>query len=241
MQIIPVLDILNSQVVHGIKGERDKYIPIQSVLTVSSEPFEVAKAFKHHFRISELYIADLDSIMHQQSNFSYIETLITQIHLNIMLDAGLDETKPIIELLKKGINKIIIGTESLRSLSKLEEILSIISPKSLILSLDLKQGRILSKAKDLLSQSPIAVVHQFENLGIQEIIVLELTKVGSESGVMTTILQDILQETSIPIITGGGVRNIQDLKILKDAGISGVLIATALHKGTITPQDLTLL
>jgi uncharacterized protein related to proFAR isomerase len=58
---------------------------------------------------------------------------------------------------------------------------------------------------------------------------------------MTGVLQSILQNTSIPIITGGGARNIQDLKILKEAGVAGVLIATALHNGSITQHELATL
>jgi len=40
------------------------------------------------------------------------------------------------------------------------------------------------------------------------------------------------------IIYGGGVRNISDIRELKDAGIYGVLIGTALHSGKIKVDDL---
>ncbi len=238
MRIIPVLDILNAQVVHGIKGERSKYAPIQSILTPSSKPIDVAKAFKLNFPISELYIADLNAIMQNNSQFEYLEEIAQQTQLSIMLDAGIDDYKLIPALLKKGVNKIIIGTETLQSFNHLEQIIQRIETKNLIVSLDLKDGKILSKAKEVSSQSHINFLQRIEELRIQELIVLELAKVGSESGVMTPILQDILDQASIPIITGGGARNVQDLRILKDAGVSGALIATALHKGTIPPQAL---
>jgi phosphoribosylformimino-5-aminoimidazole carboxamide ribotide isomerase len=238
MRIIPVLDILNSQVVHGIKGERNKYEPIRSLITTSCTPADVAKAFKTQFNISELYIADLDAIISQKFTFTYLREIIQHTNLQIMLDAGIDENAFVSNLLEKGVNKVIIGTETLRSLANLREILAITSPKNLIISLDLKYGAILTKAEDLRKITPLEAIHHFEELGIQETIILELTKVGSESGVMTGALQNILQNSSIQIITGGGARNIQDLKILKEAGVAGVLIATALHNGSITQHDL---
>jgi len=238
MRIIPVLDILNSQVVHGIRGERNRYEPIHSIITSSCMPLDVAKAFKSQFSISEIYIADLDAIISQKSTFSYLNEIIIQTDLQIMLDAGIDELGPASNLLKKGVSKIIIGTETLRSLTNLREILTCIDPKNLIISLDLKQGTILTKVENLRAKTPLEALHLFEDLGIQELIVLELTKVGSESGVMTETLQQILQNSSISIITGGGARNIQDLKRLKEAGVAGVLIATALHNGSIGPADL---
>ena len=239
MRIIPVLDILNGQVVHGIKGDRNKYAPIQSKLTSSTNPLDVAFAFKSLFPIGELYIADLDAILHQNSTFPYLPEIINQTKASIMLDAGIDDLSAVQTLLQKGVGKIIIGTETLRSLSNLEEIITQISPQKLIASLDLKKGQILSKDSKLKKCSALEAALLFEKLGIQELIILELAKVGSESGVMTPTLRKILQKTSIPIISGGGARDIQDLKALKSAGVSGVLIATALHKGTITPQDLS--
>ena len=224
---------------HGVKGERNKYTPIQSILTSSTIPLDVATAFKDQFSIKELYIADLDAIMFQKSAFSYLEEIIRQTDLGIMLDAGIDYTTSAQELLKRGVAKVIIGTETLQSINNLQEILSVISPKNLIVSLDLKLGKILTKERELKSMAPINAVRRFEDLGIQELIILELTKVGSETGVMTEILRDILQTTSLSVITGGGAKTIKDLKVLQNAGVSGVLIATALHKGTITPQDLT--
>lgn len=239
MRIIPVLDILNGQVVHGIKGERNKYAPIQSKLTTSTKPLDVALAFKSYFPINELYIADLDAILYQNSTLPYLPEIIDQTKVNIMLDAGIDDLSAVQSLLQKGVGKIIIGTETLQSLSNLEAILIKISPQKLIVSLDLQNGQVLSKDNKLKRSSALKAALLFEKLGVQELIILELTKVGSESGVMTPTLHGILQKASISIISGGGARNIQDLKDLKDAGVSGVLIATALHKGTIIPQDLS--
>jgi len=239
MRIIPVLDILNKQVVHGIKGERNKYAPIQSTLTSSTNLLDIALVFKNKFPIDELYIADLDAILYQNSTFDYLKEIIRQTNLQIMLDAGIDDLTSVQTLLRKDVAKVIIGTETLRSLSNLENIAMQISPEKLIISLDLRRGRIISKDEELTTLSPLEAVHLFEELGIQELIILELTKIGSESGVMTPILRQILQNTFLPIISGGGTRNIQDLGILKEAGVSGVLIATALHNGSISPEDLS--
>jgi uncharacterized protein related to proFAR isomerase len=45
-----------------------------------------------------------------------------------------------------------------------------------------------------------------------------------------------MKKTSI--ITGGGVRNFDDLKTLYEKNIDGVLIATALHKGNIGKKEI---
>ncbi|MHA1146579.1 MAG: HisA/HisF-related TIM barrel protein [Candidatus Helarchaeota archaeon] len=42
----------------------------------------------------------------------------------------------------------------------------------------------------------------------------------------------------VAVITGGGVRTIDDILQVENYGVSGVLIATALHYGRITKNDL---
>ena len=195
MRIIPVLDILDSQVVHGVKGERNKYAPIQSVLTTSTSPLGVAKAFKDRFPIEELYIADLDAILNQNSTFSYLNEIKLETGLNIMLDAGIDDSHSGQKLLKLGADKVIVGTETLKSLNNLQNLILTISPQKLIVSVDLKQGKLLTEAKELQNRPPQYAISKFEDLGMREMIVLELTKVGSETGVVTNILKEILNQT----------------------------------------------
>jgi phosphoribosylformimino-5-aminoimidazole carboxamide ribotide isomerase len=68
---------------------------------------------------------------------------------------------------------------------------------------------------------------------------MTLARVGSGAG------PDLVRLASIQSIAGdreiyaaGGVRNADDLRALKDAAVSGALIATALHEGRIGAADL---
>ena len=49
LRIIPVLDLQAGQVVRGIAGERQNYLPIVSRLTTSSRPLGIAQAFRAEF------------------------------------------------------------------------------------------------------------------------------------------------------------------------------------------------
>jgi phosphoribosylformimino-5-aminoimidazole carboxamide ribotide isomerase len=40
------------------------------------------------------------------------------------------------------------------------------------------------------------------------------------------------------LVTGGGVRDIADLTRLVELGVQGVLVASALHDGRITREDV---
>jgi phosphoribosylformimino-5-aminoimidazole carboxamide ribotide isomerase len=70
-------------------------------------------------------------------------------------------------------------------------------------------------------------------------IVLDLADVGTGGGTRTLDLCRELKakHPQIELIAGGGVRNLDDLKRIADAGCSGALVASALHDGRLTRAD----
>ena len=71
-------------------------------------------------------------------------------------------------------------------------------------------------------------------------IVLDIARVGTEAGLPTLPLCAEIRQTwpDTMIVTGGGIRGIDDLRRLDPAIVDGVLIASALHNGAITGSDL---
>ena len=70
-----------------VRGKRNEYQPLQSILCKSVEPLEVAKAFKT-LGFSELYIADLDAITGGSVNFQVFKRIAEETGLKLMVDAG---------------------------------------------------------------------------------------------------------------------------------------------------------
>jgi len=64
--------------------------------------------------------------------------------------------------------------------------------------------------------------------------------VGVAGGTRTlTLCRNIRGEfPDIELTAGGGVRGIDDLRALADAGCDAALVASALHDGRLTPQDV---
>jgi len=54
MRILPVLDLMQGQVVRGVAGRRHEYQSNQSALVAFSAPLAIAPAFREHFGLTEL-------------------------------------------------------------------------------------------------------------------------------------------------------------------------------------------
>ncbi|NHJ48341.1 MAG: hypothetical protein FK733_11210 [Asgard group archaeon] len=246
MKIIPVMDLLDRFVVHGIAGKRKEYRPIEnSVITNSAVPLEVAEDFKNKLELDSFYIADLNLIQKTENmnvNREEILKLVITKNYKLMIDGGCSALNDVTNILDLGINQAIIGTETLASISDLETIADNFDSQNIILSIDLMDGKLLSNNNDLKKYSLVDLVEIVDSFSLYAMIILDLQKVGSQSGPMNKSLETVIKKSpTTNIITGGGVRNIEDLITLKENHISGALIATAFHKGNITKKDLEML
>jgi len=237
LNIIPVIDILNKTVVHAVKGQRSNYHPIESILFKSTEPLEVAKGFEA-LGFNDLYVADLDAIIDCSSHFQPLGSIADETGLKVMVDAGVTSVPRAQKLLASGVSKLIIGTETLQSKKFVEQAVEIFGSDRVVVSLDLKGDKILVKLGFDGCLNPICLLQDFKRMGVTQIIVLDLLRVGRNEGVNMDFLKKVIAEVGVDVYVGGGVRDINDLAELRKIGVSGTLIATALHTGKISIDDL---
>src|SRR5260370_21980952 len=92
MRILPVIDLMAGRVVRGIAGRRQEYRPVASRLTASCHPVDVARAFRDHFGLAELYVADLDAIAGAPPALATYATLHS-LGVRLWVDAGVRDTE----------------------------------------------------------------------------------------------------------------------------------------------------
>jgi phosphoribosylformimino-5-aminoimidazole carboxamide ribotide isomerase len=239
MRIIPVLDLLDSVVVRGIAGQRDKYRPVESDIAASSNPLDVAIAFRETFGFNRLYVADLDAILNGEPNWPVYGQL-RQEGFELLIDAGITNAVDAAAVLGAGANSVIAGLETWPLLSSLEMLVNQFGDEKILFSLDLKNGQPVARLRDLLVEDPADIGACVLEAGVRELIVLDLGSVGTGTGVSTVELCRELKNFAprCRLVTGGGVRNAADLAQLAATSVDSVLVASALHDGSITPQDL---
>jgi phosphoribosylformimino-5-aminoimidazole carboxamide ribotide isomerase len=223
-RIIFVMDILNGRVVHAVKGERSKYKPIKgSMICDSSDPFEIISSVKPH----EIYIADLDHIQDIGDNFEIIKKISAK--TKTMVDIGVKNMDDVIKCAEIA-DTVIIGTET--ASFEVIETAAIQFPDRIDVSIDMKNGFVLTKDKTM-EVRPEDLVRRMNGIGIKDIIILDLGKVGTSAGIDEIFLKKITDLSTHNILVGGGIKDVKDIETLEKSGISGALAATAIHNGNI--------
>ncbi len=223
--IIPVLDLKNGKAVSGKSGARDTYKPLKTIFHDSPSPLKIAEALKHE-GFTRMYIADLDSIEGTGSNLDIIKE-ISQHHISVMLDSGVGNVDDVRDALLAA-HKVIVATETLQNMDDLSNIWDTFPGERLILSVDIKDGELFTRHLQVSLEDLISKIRELE---IEEVILLDISRVGLEMGVDLDMIQKF-RGMEKSLIMGGGIRK-EDLKELQKRGLNKFLIGSALHSGKL--------
>jgi len=189
-------------------------------------------------------VADLDAIVHGRFEARAWNEIAAQ-GLSLWLHAGIgDSSKARVVLESLDCAQIdadlIVGLESIESEDELRAVRQICAPRRATFSLDMQSGRPLARNSVWQGLSPLELVTIANDAGLLDVIVLDLADVGTSQGTRTfDLCREIRQATKTrSMIAGGGVRGMDDLKALADAGCDAALVASALHDGRLTPEDI---
>jgi len=239
MRIIPVIDLMNGEVVQAIRGDRANYRPVQSVLTRDVQPLSVARALQDATGCDEFYIADLDAIMGGQPQWNVVREMATGVKAKLSLDAAITDKAKAMKAIEAGAERAIVCSETLQDMDESKAIRDALPAERLLFSIDVVKGRVRSRCPALHDADPLAALDLMARQGWSQFIILTLDLVGTGGGPAWSLVEEASSRfPELSIIAGGGVRTPQELQQLASMNVSGVLIATSLHRGWITPQDL---
>ena len=247
MHVIPVLDLMIGQVVLAQGGSRDEYRPVHSRLTGSSQPLDVAQAIFNQTGCDWLYVADIDSFAGAAPNWQVYQQLLER-GFGLWIDADWltnDRYLQITDRLKYEKLKIIVSSETLSSVEQFSVFETLAQNNvSAIFSLDKKGDAVISQTGSLTKCTSADLVQRAYSHGVRDLIALDLNQVGTQQGFqatssLTTLIQSLKQDLpDLRITSGGGVRGPEDVQQWITNGCDHVLVASAIHSGAFTPDDI---
>jgi phosphoribosylformimino-5-aminoimidazole carboxamide ribotide isomerase len=230
LRIIPVLDLRGGEVVRAEMGRRDRYRPIVTPVSASSDAVSVAAGLRTLHPFSAFYIADLDAIEGRSPNVEAIVRLRAMPGASeLWVDAGFADAEKLAAALAEPSFRPVLGSESQRSDALLR---GFRDHPDLILSLDFFADGF---------RGPPSILEEADSWP-RTVIVMTLAKVGSAAGPDFERLSEIKARAGTrSVVAAGGVRDEADIRELSSLGIIAALVATSLHDGTLTREQLSAL
>lgn len=102
--------------------------------------------------------------------------------------------------------------------------------KRIIPCLDVDNGRVVKGVRFVEIRDagdPVEIARRYDQAGADEITFLDITASHEDRDTMVHVVQQVASEVFIPLTVGGGIRSVDDIRTMLNAGADKVAINTA--------------
>ena len=232
MMVIPAVDIKNKKCVQLIQGDPDKkHVELDNPLSVAERWINEGAEMIH--------LVDLDKAIYQtNTNEEVIREIIKSVSVPVQVGGGIRTVDDALNLINIGAKRVILGTSAVKNPDIVEELSSKVGKEKIMVALDAKDGKVVIKGwKEKTEYSPVEIGKILEEKGAGSILFTNVDVEGLLKGVDVEPVKELVEALNIPIIASGGITTYDDLLKLKEIGVEGVVVGSAIYKNMIDLKE----
>jgi phosphoribosylformimino-5-aminoimidazole carboxamide ribotide isomerase len=228
-RIIPAIDLIDGKCVRLRQGN------FNQVEVVDACPVTTAKRFER-LGFTRLHLVDLTGAKQgAPAHLGVLQEITAETNLSVDYSGGIRTIESVREVLKLGAAYVVIGSAAVERREEVEEWIKEVGSERCILGFDLLEGTV--RVSGWTKESGLSFDQAFSgywNLGIRSVMSTDISKDGMMGGPGIETYREILScYQGINLIASGGVRDISDLKRLRDLGVGEVIVGKALYSGSL--------
>jgi phosphoribosylformimino-5-aminoimidazole carboxamide ribotide isomerase len=231
MIVIPAVDLREGHCVQLVGGRYDREV------VRLDDPVDVAAGWERvGFRT--LHIIDLDAATGHGSNRDLILKMLASTKCETQVGGGIRTTEDVDEFLEAGADRVIVGTRAIDDVAWLMEVAQS-NPGRVIVAADVKNEKVATRGWTATSERDFRlVVSELSKLPLHALLVTAVHREGLMQGADLSLMREVLGHSSLPVQASGGIGSIDDLRALKDLGITAVVLGMGLYTGALDPDLL---
>jgi phosphoribosylformimino-5-aminoimidazole carboxamide ribotide isomerase len=231
MIIYPAIDIKDGRCVRLVQGK------FNDVTVYSDHPVDMAIKFEQ-MGAQYLHVVDLDGArLGQPQNIAVASEMAVRLGIPIQLGGGIRTIETMEIILCKGIERIILGTSAVNDQELVKKAVRSFG-NNLAVAIDAKDGLVAIEGWAKTSSfTAVGFARKMEELGAKVIIYTDISRDGMLKGPNLKAMEEMVKAVKIDVIASGGVTNIQDIKNLKEIGVSGAIVGKALYTGDVDLKE----
>jgi phosphoribosylformimino-5-aminoimidazole carboxamide ribotide isomerase len=236
MHIIPAIDLIEGKAVRLTQGDYNQK------KEYNARPLEVAQQFEDA-GLTRLHLVDLDGAKEKRVvNWKVLELIASKTRLHIDFGGGVQSDEDLRTVFECGAKQVTGGSIAVKKPDVFEKWLSKFGPETIILGADAKNERIAVSGWE--EDTKVWVYDFVENYvekGVKYIISTDVAKDGLLEGPSFDLYRNLQDRfPTLNIIASGGVSGMQDLEVLADMNLFGVIVGKAIYEGRVTLKELSM-
>lgn len=239
MRIIPAIDLKDGKCVRLFKGDFDR------TTEYSSDPAAVGRRFSA-LAVDDLHIVDLDGARSgTQQNDEIVAAIAGESGLRVQLGGGIRSRSSISRWLAHGVSRCVVGSVAINEPGRVKEWIAEFGGDAIVLALDVKiddAGTPFLTTHGWTEDSGTSLwdlLDTYSDAGAIHVLCTDVSRDGAMSGPNFALYAEILQRFhALQLQASGGVRNIDDLEMLRELGVPAAITGRALLDGEISEQEV---
>lgn len=202
-------------------------------MVFSDDPVETALRWQS-LGAPRLHIVDLDGAAEGElCNLDIIKQIASAVLIPTQLGGGIRQLETVEQVLKAGIERVILGTAAVEDHKLVEEACRNFSD-SIIVGVDAWEGHIAIRGWRQQTELKAAeLIKSMVQLGVKRFIYTDISRDGTLTEPNFTAIFELVNTIRLPIIAAGGISSLTHLRMLKQLGVEGAIVGKALYTGDI--------
>lgn len=208
-RVIPCLLLSNGGLVKTRKFKNPVYV---------GDPINAIRIFNEK-EVDELVLLDIRASLEKRGpNYELLKEVASECFMPLAYGGGITSIDQIKELLRLGIEKVILNTSLNRDPNFVREAVATFGSQAITASIDVRRrlfGRyeVMTLAgTEATELDPVGAAQIVEKLGVGEILLTSIDAEGSMKGYEIDLLAKVSQSVNIPVIASGGAGSLDHLR-----------------------------
>lgn len=228
MLILPAIDLLEGSCVRLRQGDYGR------VTRFSDDPVAVARRFAEE-GAPWLHVVDLDGARDGHPvHRATVRAILEAVRIPVQTGGGIRDEEAATAWLEEGVRRVVLGTAAIERPEALEDVVERFGADRVAAAVEVEGDRL--RVEGWRRAASVGLAEALDRLSAVGLTTLLYTDIRQDGTLDAPDVEGArrLAEAGWEVIVAGGVGRASDVAALREAGAAGVVIGSALYRGTMT-------
>ena len=228
MEVIPTIDLREGRVVRLYQGD------FQRETVYSEDPVSVAEKWQAA-GAPRIHIVDLDGAKSgSPTNLGVVGSIAAQVTVSLQMGGGIRTLDMARKVTGMGVQRIVLGTAAVSDPKLVSQVCQTLGQETVVVGVDARDGRVAVQGwSESASITAKELMQGMVALGVGRFVYTDIARDGTLEGPNLQAIEALVKELAVPIVASGGIASMEDLERLAEIGVEGVIVGSALYRGTV--------
>lgn len=197
----------------------------------------VARGFAHA-GFHRVHVVDTEAAAGSDINAYVVDEIIRDGAIEVQTDDAPESSERIEQLVSAGAVQVVVGPRGLEEPDWLAGAAELY-PGMLVVATDVRERRVVRRGwVRTLALDILDLVQELNGVPLGGLLISDGAAEASRNALDLSLLEDVADACDFPVIAGGGVFAMNDLRALEHRGVSAVLLGDLLYSGALDPRSV---